>query len=66
MPSPVEGAGDGEGTLSAGERSSVVPQPATTTAKSSMTKARDAVRRLDVRACVLVLGWTAHAPGREQ
>jgi hypothetical protein len=61
MPPPVEC----EGPFSAGERSSVVPQLATTTATSSTTNAMDAARRPDVTACVLVLGWTAHAPQRE-
>ena len=66
VPSSAEGEGEADdgGPFSGGELSSVIPQPAMTSASGSATKVRDAGPRLDVTACVLVLGWTAHAPGR--
>jgi hypothetical protein len=69
MPSPGEGEGEGddEGPFTGGELSSVIPQLAITSAKTSMTKARAVIRRRDVTAGVLVLGWIARrATARQQ
>jgi hypothetical protein len=54
MPSPadadVEDEGEGEASISAGELSSVIPQPAMSSARGSTTKAWSAGRRPDVMA----------------